>query len=98
MSESLASQFDVLLVTVTLLGVLVASGLTPIADLTAVLTVVVDALEYQATSSRPLLVATRSAGMNVTPARCARSSTVGVRCTRFSEPSLKLCSMMSPFG
>src|SRR5262252_4624437 len=98
MSELLMSQFDVLLVMVMLLGVRVAAGLTPIAALTEVSAVPTDALEYQTTSRLPLLFATRRPGRNASPPRCARSSVVGLCCTRFSEPSLKLCSKMSPFG
>src|SRR5215469_5765679 len=90
MSELLTSQFDVLLVMVRLLGVRVVLGLTPIAALIAVSAVPADGLEYQATSRLPLLFATRRPGRNATPPRCARSS--------FTEPSLKLCSKMSPCG
>src|SRR5215472_2445861 len=97
-SELLTSQFDVLLVMVMLLGVLVVLGLTPMAALTAVSAVPADGLEYQATSRLPLLLATRRPGRNATPPRCARSSVTGLCCTRFNEPSLKLCSKMSPCG
>src|SRR6266567_9384452 len=98
MSELSCSQFVALFVIVMLRGVRVAAGLTPIAALTPVIDVAVDGLEYQATSSRPFRVATRSAGNMVRPPRCGRSSTVGDRCTRESDPSLKLCSMTSPYG
>src|SRR5262249_32895720 len=97
MSELLTSQFDVLLVIVMLRGVLVVLGLTPIAARTEVSPVPADALEYQATSRLPLLLATRSAGRNARPPRCTRATVTGLCCTRCSEPSLKLCSKMSPF-
>src|SRR5258708_34374081 len=98
MSELLTSQSLVLLVIKMLRGVAVALGLTPIAALTLGSAVRTDDLEYQATSSRPLRVATRSAGTMVSPPLCGRSSPVGLRCTRWSEPRVKLCSRISPFG
>src|SRR5258708_30048266 len=98
MSELLTSQSLVLLVMNTLRGVAVVLGLTPIAALTLVFAVRGDDLEYQATSSRPLRLATRSPGRKARPPLCGRSSTVGLGCTSPSDPSLKLCSKMSPFG
>src|SRR5215469_10402688 len=97
MSEFVVSQLDGRLVIVTLAGVLVAAGDTPIAPTTLVHAVPVEDREYQVTSSRPSAFATRSAGRNVTPPPCGASSVVGNRCTRLSEPTLKLCIKMSPF-
>src|SRR5262249_28796228 len=79
-------------------GVLVANGLMPTAALTPVNVVRADGREYQATSSRPFLFATRRAGNIDRPPPCGRSSTVGPFSTRASDRSLKLSIMMSPFG
>src|SRR5215467_13633077 len=99
MSDAASSQFDGTVVIRTLDGGGVdVRGLTPIAASTLVFTVAAVVREYQATSRSPLLVAVRIAGNICMPPEAGWSSTTGTGWTGLSEPSVKLCSRMSPSG
>src|SRR5581483_5615669 len=98
MSDESLSQSDVAVVIVVAeAGVAVARGLTPITAVTDVTAEFASVREYQDTSRLPAASATRRAGRKFDTS-AAGLSTTGALCTGASEPSAKLCSMMSPSG